>query len=215
MLISIALASGLMLLWPVMQGASEIGLDPTGAVQLINREKAVVVDVCEPSEFAAGHIGGAKNIPLANWRPSPCGRHQEQGCSADRWCALRERVRVGRWPLPETGIRRTRCSPVAVAWPGALRTCLSRKAETMQKVTMYTTAVCPYCVQTKRVLHAKGVTDIDEIRVDADPGQRAKMMEITGRRTVPQIFIGSACRRLRRSDGPRQPRGLLPLLNAA
>ena len=65
MLISIALASGLMLLWPVMQGASEIGLDPTGAVQLINREKAVVVDVCEPSEFAAGHVGGAKNIPLA------------------------------------------------------------------------------------------------------------------------------------------------------
>ena len=86
----------------------------------------------------------------------------------------------------------------------------------MQKVTMYTTAVCPYCVQAKRVLHAKGVTDIDEIRVDADPGQRSKMMEITGRRTVPQIFIGSThvggCDDLMALDSQG---GLLPLLNAA
>lgn len=65
MLIAIALTSGLMLMWPVMQGASQTGLDPAGAVQLINREKAVVVDVCEGNEFAAGHVGGAKHIPLA------------------------------------------------------------------------------------------------------------------------------------------------------
>ena len=66
MLIAIALASGSMLMWPVIQGAKLAGLDPAGAVQLINREKAVVVDVCEPAEFAAGHVGGAKNIPLAD-----------------------------------------------------------------------------------------------------------------------------------------------------
>jgi rhodanese-related sulfurtransferase len=66
MLIAIAVASGSMLLWPVIQGASMAGLDPAGAVQLINREKAVVVDVCEPAEFSAGHVGGAKNIPLAD-----------------------------------------------------------------------------------------------------------------------------------------------------
>lgn len=65
MLIVIAVASGSMLLLPVIQGAATAGLDPTGAVQLINREKAVVIDVCEPSEFAAGHVGGAKNLPLA------------------------------------------------------------------------------------------------------------------------------------------------------
>ncbi len=64
MLIAVALASGSMLLWPVIQGATMAGLDPTGAVQLINREKGVVIDVCEPAEFAAGHVGGAKNIPL-------------------------------------------------------------------------------------------------------------------------------------------------------
>jgi rhodanese-related sulfurtransferase len=63
MLISIAVASGALLLWPVIQGAGG-GLTPEGAVQLINREKAVVVDVCETEEFAAGHVGGAKNIPL-------------------------------------------------------------------------------------------------------------------------------------------------------
>jgi rhodanese-related sulfurtransferase len=64
MLISIALVSGGLLLWPVIQGAATAGLTPAAAVQLINREKAVVVDVCETNEFAAGHVTGAKNIPL-------------------------------------------------------------------------------------------------------------------------------------------------------
>ena len=66
MLISIALVSGGLLLWPVIQGAATAGLAPAGAVQLINREKAVVVDVSEVAEFAAGHIVGAKNIPLGD-----------------------------------------------------------------------------------------------------------------------------------------------------
>ncbi|MBB3121863.1 glutaredoxin 3 [Pseudoduganella violacea] len=57
-------------------------------------------------------------------------------------------------------------------------------------VTMYTTAVCPYCVRAERLLEAKGVTQIDKIRVDLDPAQRQLMMEKTGRRTVPQIYIG-------------------------
>jgi rhodanese-related sulfurtransferase len=64
MLIAIALASGSLLLLPVIQGAAMAGLNPAGAVQLINREKAVVIDVCEPGEFSTGHVGGAKNIPL-------------------------------------------------------------------------------------------------------------------------------------------------------
>ncbi|MFZ2389692.1 MAG: rhodanese-like domain-containing protein [Polaromonas sp.] len=65
MLISIAIASGGMLIWPLIAGGMNAGaLNASGAVQLINREKAVVVDVCEPGEFAAGHVTGAKNIPL-------------------------------------------------------------------------------------------------------------------------------------------------------
>ena len=64
MLITVAVSSGSLLLWPVIQGAANAGLDPSGAVMLINREKGVVIDVCEPTEFAAGHVGGAKNIPL-------------------------------------------------------------------------------------------------------------------------------------------------------
>ena len=63
-LIFVALASGSMLLWPVLKSASGGSLTPARAVQLINREKAVVIDVCETEEFAAGHVGGAKNIPL-------------------------------------------------------------------------------------------------------------------------------------------------------
>jgi len=60
----------------------------------------------------------------------------------------------------------------------------------MQPVKMYTTAYCPYCVRAKQILQAKGVGEIDEIRVDVEPEERMKMMQITGRRTVPQIFIG-------------------------
>lgn len=61
----------------------------------------------------------------------------------------------------------------------------------MQAVRMYTTAVCPYCIRAKQILKAKGVDQIEEIRVDMNPSERMKMMEITGRRTVPQIFIGA------------------------
>ena len=61
----------------------------------------------------------------------------------------------------------------------------------MQTVKMYTTAVCPYCTRAKQILKAKGVERIEEIRIDTDPVQREYMMQVTGRRTVPQIFIGS------------------------
>lgn len=57
-------------------------------------------------------------------------------------------------------------------------------------VTMYSTAFCPYCVQAERLLTAKGVTGIDKVRVDLDPVRRDEMMQKSGRRTVPQIWIG-------------------------
>lgn len=59
-----------------------------------------------------------------------------------------------------------------------------------QPVTMYATGVCPYCIQAERLLASKGVTEITKIRVDVDPGKRGEMMTRTGRRTVPQIYIG-------------------------
>ena len=60
----------------------------------------------------------------------------------------------------------------------------------MPPITMYCTAYCPYCVHAERLLGRKGVTDIDKIRIDEDPARRAEMMARTGRRTVPQIYIG-------------------------
>jgi glutaredoxin 3 len=85
----------------------------------------------------------------------------------------------------------------------------------MQAVKMYTTAVCPYCVRAKQILKNKGVESIQEIRIDTDPVQRDHMMQITGRRTVPQIFIGDThvggCDDLVALDGQG---GLMPLLMA-
>ena len=59
-----------------------------------------------------------------------------------------------------------------------------------QSVLMYTTAVCPYCIRAKQLLTARGVTQIEEVRVDLDPVRREEMMQKTQRRTVPQIYIG-------------------------
>ena len=86
----------------------------------------------------------------------------------------------------------------------------------MQSVKIYTTATCPYCIQAKELLKARGVTELDEIRVDLLPAERQSMMALTGRRTVPQIFIGQThvggCDDLVALDGKG---GLLPLLNAS
>jgi len=86
---------------------------------------------------------------------------------------------------------------------------------TMTPVRMYTTQVCPYCVRAKALLKQRGVAEIEEIRIDLDPAQRDHMMQITGRRTVPQIFIGAThvggCDDLIALD---QRGGLLPLLGA-
>jgi glutaredoxin 3 len=60
----------------------------------------------------------------------------------------------------------------------------------MAKVLMYATGVCPYCIQAERLLKNKGVATIDKIRVDLQPGLRDEMVAKTGRRTVPQIYIG-------------------------
>ena len=80
---------------------------------------------------------------------------------------------------------------------------------------MYTTQVCPYCLRAKALLNARGVAAIEEIRIDLDPAARNAMVELTGRRTVPQIFIGSThvggCDDLVALD---QRGGLIPLLAA-
>jgi len=86
----------------------------------------------------------------------------------------------------------------------------------MQPVKMYTTAYCPYCTRAKQLLQARGVESIEEIRIDSDPQARSTMMEITKRRTVPQIFVGDThvggCDDLMALDGRGE---LMPLLQAS
>ena len=85
----------------------------------------------------------------------------------------------------------------------------------MQAVKMYTTAVCPYCTRAKQILKSKGVEQIEEVRIDADPAARDHMMQTTGRRTVPQIFVGDThvggCDDMMALDAKG---GLLPLLQS-
>ncbi len=86
----------------------------------------------------------------------------------------------------------------------------------MSAVKMYTTQVCPYCIRAKALLKQRGVTEIEEIRIDVNVAERQAMMALTGRRTVPQIFIGSThvggFDDLAALD---QSGGLMPLLAAA
>ncbi len=85
----------------------------------------------------------------------------------------------------------------------------------MQAVKMYTTAVCPFCIRAKQVLKSKGVETINEVRIDTDPVARDEMMAATGKRTVPQIYIGNThvggCDDLMALD---KAGGLVPLLNS-
>ena len=60
----------------------------------------------------------------------------------------------------------------------------------MAKIVMYATGVCPFCLMAERLLRSKGVSEIEKIRVDLEPARRAEMMQRTGRRTVPQIYVG-------------------------
>ncbi len=84
---------------------------------------------------------------------------------------------------------------------------------TLQAVKMYTTQTCPFCVRAKALLMQRGVAHIDEVRVDLNPSERDTMVQLTGRRTVPQIFIGrthvGGCDELVALD---QRGGLMPLL---
>ena len=83
----------------------------------------------------------------------------------------------------------------------------------MTAVRMYSTPFCPYCIQAKSLLKQRGVQAIDEVRIDLDPAQRDQMIALTGRRTVPQIFIGGThvggCDDLVALD---RSGGLLPML---
>ena len=97
----------------------------------------------------------------------------------------------------------------------AMTTAITTATTATTTVRMYTTQTCPYCHRAKALLKQRGVTAIDEIGIDFDPAARAQMVAITGRRTVPQIFIGQThvggCDDLVALD---QRGGLLPLLQA-
>jgi glutaredoxin 3 len=95
--------------------------------------------------------------------------------------------------LRSQGFGEVSCWPVEASPPGARPACrcaAEGMPETMSQVLMYSTGMCPYCQRAEALLKARGVTEIEKIRVDLDPARRDEMIARTGRRTVPQIFIG-------------------------
>jgi len=104
MLISVALVSGGLLLWPAIQGAGGGGLSPNQAVQPMNREKAVVVDVCEAEEFAAGPCGGCAQRAVEPVEGQAGGPSQEQGLATDSGVPDRAPFRPGTDHRQEAGL---------------------------------------------------------------------------------------------------------------
>src|SRR4051812_26554531 len=150
MIIAVALASGAMLLWPTLQGAGSGGLSPAMAVLLINRERAVVVDVGETEEFAQGHIGGAKNVPLAQLeqrlpeavknKSLPLILVCQGGTRAQRALGTARKLGYEKAQALAGGMKAWKDANLPVRRPEAA----SEKLGAMQPVKMYTTAVCPY-----------------------------------------------------------------------
>jgi glutaredoxin 3 len=198
MLILVALTSGTMLLWPLLQGGGARPDAGRGGAADQPREgggdRRVRPTSTPPATWAA-----RKNIPLHELEARLPTVVKNKATCRWCWCAPRACARAGRWPSPANWATRTRSR-----WPAALKAwreanlpvekSLSPLATqgnaAMQAVKMYTTAVCPYCIRAKQLLKAQGREQIEEIRIDTGPGPAPVMMEITGRRTVPQIFIG-------------------------
>ncbi len=192
------------------------------AVRLINRERAMLLDISDPAEFASGHPAGARNVPLAALEKSddlpknkalPVVVVCQTGSRASRGVAILRKLgyenaqpdgrRAGRLARGQSAGRedglKLHSKPIEPCHPS--RSSPPRPAR--------------ICIHAKQLLRQRGVETLDEIRVDLDPGQRKVMMELSGRRTVPQIFIGDAhvggCDDLIALD---QAGKLLPMLGA-
>eukprot|EP01133_Synstelium_polycarpum_P018624 gene18624-22287_t len=150
--------------------------------QLINRGKTIIVDVRSAEEFATGHLPDAKNIPL----PELAKRLGELEKFKTRpivvVCQKGSRSATAVGLLGKAGFAE------ATSLEGGLDE-WKKQGLPLKTLSLANTAVCPYCVRAERLLEAKGVA-VQKIRVDLDPEERIKMMERTGRRTVPQIYVG-------------------------
>ena len=228
-LFAIAIVSASMLLWPVVsKGALAGGVGANEAVMLMNREKAVVVDVCEPLNTRMAMLRAQKH-PFEPVEAKLTGAVKTR--PPRPFCAPAASAPTAPWPLPPTGLRKSGFTvwrhgcwreaslPVEKA-DICLRTILhpfttAPRPHLMQPVKIYLTATCPYCIRAKQLLADRGVTQLEEVRVDIRPELRQHMAELTGRTSVPQIFIGNThvggCDDLHALDARG---GLLPLLNA-
>lgn len=215
-LIAILLVSGGLLAWPVLRRGRG-GLSAAEATQLINRRNAVVIDLRAVPEFADGHLPSARQIAAGELGAKIAQIAKNKSTPVLLVCQKRPAVaeggargRGGRLCRGARARRRRR--RVAAGRDAGRQT---RSGE-VSKVLMYSTQVCPYCMQAERLLKLRGVEQIEKVLIDRDPARREEMMTRTGRRTVPQIYIGDThvggyddLSKLDREGG------LLPLLQAA
>jgi glutaredoxin 3 len=179
-MILVALSSGLMLFWSIfgnrIRGVKEV--DCIGALQLINHKNALVLDVRE--EFEADPAGQTRR---PRGRAGALPRATHRGGMPQRpafgFC-LCGAGQAGLLPGIQPEWRRRGLAKIKFTVGEII----------MAKVVMYCTEVCPYCVRAENLLKKRGVTEIEKIRIDLNPEQRDIMVAKTGRRTVPQIYIG-------------------------
>ncbi|KAG0162968.1 hypothetical protein DFQ30_000963 [Apophysomyces sp. BC1015] len=162
------------------------GLSAADATQLINRRNALVIDLRGTDAFAQGHLPQARHLRFDELKS---GEEQEHASAA----GLPERRAFGQGARRAEGSR-LRAGFHAARWRQRLAAGrhAGRQARSgeMSKVVMYSTQVCPYCQMAEQLLKSRGVAHIEKVLIERDPERRAEMMERTGRRTVPQVFIG-------------------------
>jgi len=174
-----AVVTGGMLLQPLFTrlfSGSTAQVGALEAVQLINRRDALVLDVRDKKDFAAGHVPNARNIPFAElderlreiekFKSRPVIVTCQAGARSDRPAAGLQSAVLAKY---------LRC--VMVSAGGRKRAFRLRSRNKWPAVTMYSTGMCPYCVMAERLLVSRGVKDIHKIRVDLEPVKRTEMME--------------------------------------
>ncbi len=191
-LVAVAVVSGAMLVWPLLRrGAGGPSVTTLEATQMINRQDALLLDVREQAEYAQAHILNARGLPLSQLEARIGDIEKFKDKPLDRVLRHRQSFEYSRRNAEKARLFQRGHSERRFCGLAASRSAGAEIGAFMPTIRMYSTAVCPFCQRAEMLLKSKGVAEIEKIRVDLDSARRDEMIQKTGRRTVPQIYIGA------------------------